>query len=110
MSLHTQLQYEERDFKSEYLFRMCIVVTNLVTSLDFKSIRCTTTLCHFGQTRNDSAANHPIFPSRTESSSAKGNNIVVSGRFPQNKKLAEKKMRNELGKSLVPFGKKHLNN
>ena len=26
---------KELDFKSEYLFRMCSVVTNLVTSLEF---------------------------------------------------------------------------
>ena len=27
----------ELDFKSEYLFRMCSVVTNLVTSLEFSA-------------------------------------------------------------------------
>ena len=43
----------ERDFKSEYLFRMCSVVTNLVTSLEFQPIRCATTLCHFGWLRDD---------------------------------------------------------
>ena len=28
---------KELDFKSEYLFRMCSVVTNLVTSLEFSA-------------------------------------------------------------------------
>ena len=42
----------ELDFKSEYLFRMCSVVTNLVTSLEFQPIRCGTTPFHFGRTRN----------------------------------------------------------
>ena len=30
----------ERDFKTEYLFRMCSIVTNVVTSLEFKPIHC----------------------------------------------------------------------
>ena len=30
----------ERDFKSEYLFRTCSVVSNLVTSLEFHSDLC----------------------------------------------------------------------
>ena len=42
----------KRDFKSEYLFRMCSVATNLVTSLEIERIHCATTLCHFGRTRN----------------------------------------------------------
>ena len=33
----------ELDFKSEYLFRMCSVVTNLVTSLEFSA----NPLCYF---------------------------------------------------------------
>ena len=42
----------ELDFKSEYLFRMCSVATNVVTSLEFNPIRGATTLCHFGRTGN----------------------------------------------------------
>ena len=42
----------ERDFNSEYLFRMCSVVTNLARSLEFQPIRCATMLCHFGRTGN----------------------------------------------------------
>ena len=42
----------ERYFKSKYLFRTCFVVTNQVTSLEIKPIRCATTLCRFGRTRS----------------------------------------------------------
>ena len=42
----------ELDFKSEYLFRMCSVVTNLVTSLESQPIRWATMLFHIGRTRN----------------------------------------------------------
>ena len=52
MSLVEQLQYEERDFKSEYLFRTRSVATDLVTSLEIQPIRSAFMLCQFGQTRN----------------------------------------------------------
>ena len=51
---------KELDFKGEYLFRMCSVVTNLVTSLEFQPIRCATMLLHFGQTRSVYAATRII--------------------------------------------------
>ena len=60
----------ELDFKSEYLFRMCSVVINLVTSLEFQPIRCATTLFHFGRTRNVYVANRIILLSNTAESSA----------------------------------------
>ena len=50
----------ERDFKSEYLFRIRSVATNLVTSLEFRPIRCATRLCHFERTRNGYVATHFI--------------------------------------------------
>ena len=52
----------ERDFKSEYLFRMFSVVTNLVTSLELQPVRCATMLCHFGQKRNGYVATRFILP------------------------------------------------
>ena len=60
----------EREIKSSYLFRTCFVVTNLVTSLEFKPIRCATTLRHFGQTRTGYVATHFILLSSTAESSA----------------------------------------
>ena len=55
-----QLQSIERDFKSEYLFRTCSIAANWVTSLEFKSIRRATLLCHFGQLRNANYGYHFI--------------------------------------------------
>ena len=53
------------DFKSEYLFRMCSVVTNLVTSLEFQPIRCATTLFDFGRIRDVYVATRIILLSST---------------------------------------------
>ena len=62
----------ERDFKSEYLFCMSSVVTNLVPILEFGPFHCTTTLCHFGRTGNGYVAIHLIVLSSTAESSATG--------------------------------------
>ena len=51
----------ERDFKIEYLFRICTMVTNLVTSLEFEPIHFATTLCHFGRTWNGYVATQSFF-------------------------------------------------
>ena len=60
----------ELDFKSDCLFRMCSVVTNLVTSIEFQPIRCATMLFHFGRTRNVYIAIRNILLSSTAESSA----------------------------------------
>ena len=73
-----------RDFNTESLFRTCSVVTNLMTSLEFKPIRCATTLCHFGRTRNGYVAAQFILLSSTAESSATTGYVVVPERFGQN--------------------------
>ena len=74
----------ERNFKSEHLFRLCSVATDLVTSLDFKPIRCGTLLCLFGQTRNANLKTHFIVLCSTSESSATNGFVVVPERFGQN--------------------------
>ena len=74
----------EHDFKSESLFRMCSVATNLVTSLEFIPILCATTLYHYGRTRNTYVATHFILLSSTADSSAAGGYVVVPERFGYN--------------------------
>ena len=81
--------YTERDFKSEYLFRMSSVATNLVTSLEFQPDRCVTTLCQFGRTRNGFVATHFILNSTAESSATSGY-VVVPECFGQNKEQASR--------------------
>ena len=80
----------ERDFKSEYLFRMCSVTTNLVTSLELKPIRCATTLCHFGRTRNGYVATHFILLSSTAESCATSGYAVFSERLGQTEEPASR--------------------
>ena len=67
---------------------MCSVATNLVTLKEFRPIRCATTLCHFGRTRNGYVATHFILPSSTAVSSATSRYVVVPERFGQNEKPA----------------------
>ena len=74
---------KELDFKSNYLFRMCSVVTNLVTSLEFQPIRCATTLFHFGRTRNGYVVNRTILLSSTAESSATSGYVVAPERSGQ---------------------------
>ena len=80
----------EHDFKSEYSFRMCSVVTNLVRSLEFERIRCATTLCHFGGIWNGYVAAHFILLSSTAESSAASGYVLVPERFDQNGKPASR--------------------
>ena len=80
----------ERDFESEYLFRMCSVATDLVRSLEFNSIHCATTLCHFGRTRNGYVATHFIILSSTAESSATSSYVVIVERFGQNAEPASR--------------------
>ena len=92
--LHITAETTERDFKSERLFRMCSVVTDLVTSLEFKPNRFATTLCHFGQIWNGYVATHFILLSSTAECSATSGYVVVPERFGQNE---EPVSRNEEG-------------
>ena len=73
----------ELDFKSEYLFRMCSVVTNLVMSLEFQPIHCATTLFHFGRTRDVYVATRIILLSSTAESSATIGYVVATERSGQ---------------------------
>ena len=79
LTIRTQL-----DFKSEYLFRICSVVTNLVTSIEFQPIRCATTLFHFGRTRNVYVATRISLLSGTAESSATSDYVVPPERCGQN--------------------------
>ena len=69
---------------------MCSVVTNLVTPLEFKPIRCATKLCHFGRTRNGYVATQFILLSSTAESSASSRYVVVPERFGQNEERASR--------------------
>ena len=89
----------ERDFEKEYFFRMCCVVTNLVTSLEFKPFGCATTLCHFVRTGNGYVASRFIPLSSTAGSSATIGCVVVSERFIQREVRAS---RNEERVRFVP--------
>ena len=71
---------------------MCSVATNLVTSVEFDQIRCATTLCHFGGTRNGYVATHFILLKSTAESSATSGYVIVPEPFGQN---AESANRNE---------------
>ena len=73
----------ELDFKSEYLFRMCSVVTNLLTSQGFQPIRCATTLFHFGRTQSGYVAIWFILLSSTAESSATSGYVVAPERSGQ---------------------------
>ena len=78
----------ELDFKSEYLFRMCSVVTNLMTSLEFQPICCATTLSHLGRTWNGYVATRIILLSSTAGSSATSGYVVAPERSGQSEALA----------------------
>ena len=80
----------ERDFKSEYLFRMISIVTNLVTSLEFQPFLCTTMLCHFERTQNGSVATRFFLLSSAAASSATSGYVVVPERFGQNEARASR--------------------
>ena len=82
----------EPDFRSEYLFSMSSVATNLVTSLEFKPSRCAITLCQFGRTWNGYVATHFILLSSTGERSATSGYVIVRGGFGQNE---EQPKRNE---------------
>ena len=64
------------------------VANNLVTSLEIKPIRCATTLCHFGRTRNGYVAARFILLSSTAKSSATSGYVVVPEPFGQSEARA----------------------
>ena len=78
----------ELDFKSEYLFRMCSVVTNLATSLELQPIRCATMLFQFAQTRNVYVATRIILLCSTAESSATSGYVATTERSGQSQALA----------------------
>ena len=84
-SFNSLIIRKELDFKSEYLFRMCSVVTNLVTSLEFQPIRCATTLFHFGRTRNVYVATRIILLSRTAEGSATSGYVAATEQSGQSR-------------------------
>ena len=92
------------ELKSEnYLFRRCSVNNNLVTSLEFESIRCTVMLCHFGQTRNVSVASQFIFPISTAMCIATGVLVIVFRNALNKMRNHLIEMRNGLGTNQVFF-------
>ena len=80
----------ELDLNSENLFRMCSVVTNLVTSLEFQPIRCATTRFHFGRTRNGYVATRFILLSNTAERGATSGCVVAPERSDQSEAWAGK--------------------
>ena len=60
-------------------------------SLEIKPIRCATTLCHFGRTRNGYVGTHFILLSSTAESSATGSYVVLPQRVGQNEEPASRK-------------------
>ena len=93
----------ELDFKSECLFRMCSIVINLVTSLEYQPIRCATTLFHFGQTRNVYVATRIVFLSSTAESSATSGYVVATERSSQSESWASRNVEGAKKKpSFVP--------
>ena len=74
-----------------------------MTSLEFNQIRCATTLCQFGRTRNSFVATHFIFLNRIPESNAASVYVVVPERFDQNEEPAgSNKERAGKNPSLVP--------
>ena len=68
----------ELDFKSEFLFRMCSVVTILVTSLEFQPIRSATMLFQFGRTRDVYLATRIILLTSTAQGSATSGYVAAT--------------------------------
>ena len=109
--------FTEREFKSGYLFRMCSVATNLVTSLEFQPIRCATTPCQFGRTWNGYLATQFILLISTAETHDTSSYVVVPEYFGQNgepanrnKERAGKKPRFGSRSGLIRCSKKkHVN-
>ena len=80
----------ELDFKSEYLFRMCSVVTNLLTSLEFQPIRCATTLFQIGRPRDVYIATKIILLSSTAEGSATSGYVATTEHSGQSEAWASR--------------------
>ena len=98
-SLYSLTIRTELDFKSEHLFRMCSVVTNLVTSLEFQPIHCATTLFHFGRTRDVYVATQFILLTSTAESSATSGYVVAPKRSGQSEAWAGRNVKRTRKKS-----------
>ena len=81
---------------------MCSLVTNLMTSLEFRPIRCATMLCHFRLTRKGYVATQFLLLSNNAESSATHGYVFVPERFGQNKD-GSSRIENGLGKNLILF-------
>ena len=81
---------------------MCSVATTPVASPEFDPIRCATTLCHFGQTRNGYVTTHFIVLIITAERSATSGYAVVLQRFGQNADPASRNLERTRKKNLVP--------
>ena len=81
------------------MFRTCSVATNLVTSLEVFPIRCATTLCQFGRTRNGYVATHFILRNTTATSNAAGGCVAVPERFGENEEPASRNKERARNKS-----------
>ena len=104
-----QLQILERHFESDFLFRMCSVAINRVTSLEFILVCYATMLCPFDQLRNGSVVTDFLHFSSTSTSSATSEYVSVPERFGRNEEPAN---RNEERTSNKPGSapKMYLNN
>ena len=82
---------------------MCSVLTNLVTSLEFRPIRCATMLCRFGRTKNGYVVTQLNLLSSTSESSTTNGYVVVPERFGQSEARASRtEERAEEKPSFVP--------
>ena len=69
---------------------MCSAATNLATSLEFEPIRCATTLCEFGRTRNGYVASQFNLLGSAAESSATSGYVAVPERFGGNEEQASR--------------------
>ena len=65
------------------MFRMCSVVTNLLTSVEFQPMRCATTLSRFGWTQDVYVATGIILLSSTAEGSATSGYVAATERSGQ---------------------------
>ena len=85
------------------LLRTRYVATDLVTSQNFKPIRCAFKLFHFGRTRDIYVATRTILFSSTAESSATSGYVVATERSDQNEAWASKNVQRARKKpSFVP--------
>ena len=98
-NVNQQCQYQQV-CNIYYSYNNRAKITNLVTSLEIRAIRCVTTLCHFGQTWNGYVATHFILLIISAETTATNGYSVNPERFGQNEEPAIE-MRNRLAKGPV---------